>query len=214
MFIRSGLRYDYLTYDADQSVLEELIKHHISGQLKVAPEHMADGVLKVMNKPSFKIYKQFADRYKKLNEKLGKKQFLVPYLISSHPGCTLSDAVMLTEYLKSINYMPEQVQDFYPTPSTRSTCMYYTGIDPDTLKPVFVPKTQEEKKIQRALLQYRLPKNKDAVNKAYALARLESGKKEQTARKLSKEAPKKFVWGMEVYRKSLSPNKKGGKNKR
>lgn len=214
VFIRSGLRYDYLTYDADQSVLEELIKHHISGQLKVAPEHMADGVLKVMNKPSFKIYKQFADRYKKLNEKLGKKQFLVPYLISSHPGCTLSDAVMLTEYLKSINYMPEQVQDFYPTPSTRSTCMYYTGIDPDTLKPVFVPKTQEEKKIQRALLQYRLPKNKDAVNKAYALARLESGKKEQTARKQSKEAPKKFVRGMEVYRKSLSSNKKGGKNKR
>ncbi len=215
VFIRSGLRYDYLTYDSDQTVLEELIKHHISGQLKVAPEHMADGVLKVMNKPSFKIYKQFADRYKKLNEKLGKKQFLVPYLISSHPGCTLFDAVMLTEYLKSVNYMPEQVQDFYPTPSTRSTCMYYTGIDPDTLKPIFVPKTQEEKRIQRALLQYRLPKNKDAVNKAYALVKLENRKPEQTARKQSKEgAPKKFVRGMEVYRKSLSSNKNAGKNKR
>ena len=215
VFIRSGLRYDYLLYDKDQSILEELISHHISGQLKVAPEHTSDGVLKVMNKPSFSVYKQFADRYKKLNQKMGKKQFLVPYLISSHPGCTLSNAIELTEYLKSIGYMPEQVQDFYPTPSTRSTCMYYTGLDPDTLKPVFIPKSQEEKKLQRALLQYRLPKNKDAVNKAYALAKLESPKRENKVSKNQTAKPtQKYIRGTEVFRKSLSSKGGSGKNKR
>lgn len=215
VFIRSGLRYDYILYDKDQSVLEEIVKHHVSGQLKVAPEHMADGVLKVMNKPSFSVYKKFSERYKKINEKLSKKQFLVPYLISSHPGCTLSDAVELTNYLKSINYMPEQVQDFYPTPSTRSTCMYYAGVDPDTLKPVFVPKTKEEKSMQRALLQYRLPKNKDAVMKAYALTSLEKPKKtEKAINKKEVKSAVKYIRGTEVYRKSLSSNKKGGKNKR
>ena len=215
VFIRSGLRYDYLLYDKDQSILEELISHHISGQLKVAPEHTSDGVLKVMNKPSFSVYKQFADRYKKLNQKIGKKQFLVPYLISSHPGCTLSNAIELTEYLKSIGYMPEQVQDFYPTPSTRSTCMYYTGLDPDTLKPVFIPKSQEEKKLQRALLQYRLPKNKDAVNKAYALAKLESPKRENKVSKNQTAKPtQKYIRGTEVFRTSLSSKGGSGKNKR
>ena len=215
VFIRSGLRYDYLLYDKNQSILEELISHHISGQLKVAPEHTSDGVLKVMNKPSFSVYKQFAERYKKLNQKMGKKQFLVPYLISSHPGCTLSNAIELTEYLKSIGYMPEQVQDFYPTPSTRSTCMYYTGLDPDTLKPVFIPKSQEEKKLQRALLQYRLPKNKDAVNKAYALAKLESPKRENKVSKTQTAKPtQKYIRGTEVFRKSLSSKGSGGKNKR
>lgn len=215
VFIRSGLRYDYLLYDKNEGILEELICHHISGQLKVAPEHTSDGVLKVMNKPSFSVYKQFADKYKKLNQKMGKKQFLVPYLISSHPGCTLSNAIELTEYLKSIGYMPEQVQDFYPTPSTRSTCMYYTGLDPDTLKPVFVPKTQEEKKLQRALLQYRLPKNKDAVNKAYALVKLESPKRERANVKTQTAKPtQKYIRGMEVFRKSLSSKGSQGKNKR
>lgn len=215
VFIRSGLRYDYLLYDSDQTVLEEIVKHHISGQLKVAPEHMADGVLKVMNKPAFSVYKKFAEKYKKLNEKLGKKQFLVPYLISSHPGCRLADAVELTNYLKSINYMPEQVQDFYPTPSTRSTCMYYTGLDPDTLKPVFVPKTKEEKSMQRALLQYRLPKNKDAVIKAYALTSLEKPKNDKRNQAKGKENSRvKYIRGTEVYRKSLSSTKNGGKNKR
>ena len=215
VFIRSGIRYDYLLYEKDKTVMEEIVKHHISGQLKVAPEHMSDSVLKVMNKPSFSVYKQFADRYKSINEKLGKKQFLVPYLISSHPGCELKDAVMLTDYLKSIKYMPEQVQDFYPTPSTRSTCMYYTGIDPDTLNPVFVPKDKADKQIQRALLQYRLPKNKDLVNKAYALNSLE---KKETPKKPTREdkpkGAKKFIRGMEVYKKGLSSSKNGGKNKR
>ncbi len=205
VFIRSGIRYDYLLYEKDKSVMEEIIKHHVSGQLKVAPEHMAENVLKVMNKPSFKVYKEFSDRYKKINEKLGKKQFLVPYLISSHPGCTLSDAIELTEYLKSIKYMPEQVQDFYPTPSTRSTCMYYTGIDPDTLNPVFVPKTKEEKQLQRALLQYRLLKNKDLVNKAYTLYNLDRKVKEKPKKaKLEKTGKVKYSRGQEVYRKSLS----------
>ena len=139
--------------DKDDSFFKELCEHHVSGQLKVAPEHVSDPVLQMMGKPENSVYQAFTKKYKQINEKLGKKQFLVPYLISSHPGCTVEEAVKLTEYLKSIGYMPEQVQDFYPTPSTRSTCMYYAGVDPDTLKPVFVPKTKEEKSMQRALLQ-------------------------------------------------------------
>ncbi len=214
VFIRSGIRYDYLMYDTDKTVLEEIVKHHVSGQLKVAPEHSSDRVLSYMNKPSFKVYKQFAKTYKEVNEKLNKKQFLVPYLISSHPGCELSDAVELTNYLKSINYMPEQVQDFYPTPSTRSTCMYYTGIDPDTLKQVKVPKTKEEKSMQRALLQYRLPKNKDAVNKAYALYSLENKPERERVEKPKAKPTKKYIRGTEVFRKSLSSKgvKKGKKS--
>lgn len=156
--------------DKNDEFLHELIKHHISGQLKVAPEHTEENVLKLMNKPSFRVYKEFKAKYDTINQKLGKKQYLVPYLISSHPGCTLQDAVRLAEYLKSINYMPEQVQDFYPTPSTKSTCMYYTGINPDTMEEIFVPKTKEEKKMQRALLQYRKKENYDIVHKALELA--------------------------------------------
>ena len=170
VFIRSGIRYDYIMYDKDSPILEELVKYHISGQLKVAPEHMSDRVLKAMNKPSFSVYKAFADKYKAVNAKFGKNQFLVPYLISSHPECTIEAAVELTEYLKSIHYMPEQVQDFYPTPSTRATCMFYTGIDPDTMKEVYVPRTREEKRMQRALLQYRKPENRVLVEKAYTIA--------------------------------------------
>lgn len=166
VFVRSGIRYDYLMLDKNDEFLYELIKHHISGQLKVAPEHTEDSVLKVMNKPSFKVYQEFKEKYDAINKKLGKKQYLVPYLISSHPGCTLKDAVRLAEYLKSINYMPEQVQDFYPTPSTKSTCMYYTGINPDTMEEVYVPKTKDEKRMQRALLQYRKKENYDIVYNA------------------------------------------------
>ena len=180
VFIRSGIRYDYIMYDKNTAVLNELVKHHISGQLKVAPEHISDNVLKVMNKPPFKVYKEFAKRYEQINLKEGKKQFLVPYLISSHPGCKLNDAIELTNYLKSINYMPMQVQDFYPTPSTRATCMYYTGIDPDTLKSVYIPSSPLEKRMQRALLQYRLPKNKEIIKKAYVLAGIEKQESKQT----------------------------------
>ncbi len=201
VFIRSGLRYDYLTYDKNSdSILLELCNHHISGQLKVAPEHISDNVLKVMNKPSFKVYKDFANKYKEVNKKAGKNQFLVPYLISSHPGSTISDAVKLTEYLKSIGYMPEQVQDFYPTPSTRATCIYYTGIDPDNLNEVYVPKTASEKRMQRALLQYRLPKNRELVKKAYILANI----KDNNVNINNKAKDKGVYLKNGVYRKGLS----------
>ncbi|MBO7377553.1 MAG: YgiQ family radical SAM protein, partial [Clostridia bacterium] len=170
VFIRSGIRFDYIEYDKDKTVLEELITHHVSGQLKVAPEHCSEKVLKRMNKPSFSVYKKFAESYRVANERLGKKQYIVPYLISSHPDCGVKEAVELTEYLKSIHYMPEQVQDFYPTPSTRSTCMFYTGIDPDTMESVYVPRSPEEKRMQRALLQYRKPENRALVEKAYKIA--------------------------------------------
>lgn len=166
VFVRSGIRYDYLMMDKSDEFLRELIKHHISGQLKVAPEHTENNVLKVMNKPSFEVYKEFKEKYDAINKKLGLKQYLVPYLISSHPGTTIKDAVRLAEYLKSINYMPEQVQDFYPTPSTKSTCMYYTGINPDDMSEVYVPKDRREKKMQRALLQYRKKENYDIVLEA------------------------------------------------
>lgn len=205
VFIRSGLRYDYLLYDKNKEILQELVEHHISGQLKVAPEHISDKVLKVMNKPSFKVYKDFAELYKKANQKLNKKQFLVPYLISSHPGCTVEEAVKLTEYLKSIGYMPEQVQDFYPTPSTRSTCIYYTGVDPDTMERVFVPKKPEEKRMQRALLQYRLPQNREEVKKAYLLAGLHKQDK-PTAKKTTSERDDFNKKG--VYSRGLSSKKK------
>lgn len=208
VFIRSGIRYDYIMYDTNKTILSELVEHHISGQLKVAPEHMAENTLKKMNKPSFSVYNEFEKRYKKLNEEKGKKQFLVPYLISSHPGCTLKDAVTLMEHLKRIGYMPEQVQDFYPTPSTRSSCMYYTGIDPDTFEKVYVP-TNKEKQMQRALLQYRLPKNKELVNKAILLAGL--NKEQVQSKKDENVSKKKKIRGQEVFRKSLSSKKRGRK---
>ena len=166
VFVRSGIRYDYVMYDKDDTFLKELVKHHISGQLKVAPEHVSDNVLEAMNKPSFSLYLAFKKKFDDLNARLGKKQYLVPYLISSHPGCTLKDAVRLAEYLKSIGYMPEQVQDFYPTPSTKSTCMYYTGINPDTGKPIYVPRDKREKMMQRALMQWRKKSNYDLVHEA------------------------------------------------
>lgn len=159
VFVRSGIRYDYLLYDEDEAFFTELCKYHISGQLKVAPEHISDHVLKYMGKPGRKVYDAFSDKYYAINEKLGKKQFLVPYLMSSHPGSRLKDAIALAEYLRDNKLNPEQVQDFYPTPGSISTCMYYTGIDPRTMEDVYVPKTWEEKQMQRALLQYRRPEN-------------------------------------------------------
>ena len=170
VFIRSGIRFDYLINDPDDTFMRELVEHHISGQLKVAPEHISDAVLQKMGKPENAVYERFIKKYKKLNEQMGKKQFVVPYLMSSHPGSTLKEAVELAEYLRDIGYMPEQVQDFYPTPSTISTCMYYTGYDPRTMEKVYVPINPHEKAMQRALIQYRNPKNYDLVYEALTKA--------------------------------------------
>lgn len=166
VFIRSGIRFDYVLADPDDSFLRELCEHHVSGQLKVAPEHISKKVLDKLGKPSPEVYKKFVERYNRMNEKLGKKQYLVPYLMSSHPGATLTEAVELAEYLRDIHYMPEQVQDFYPTPSTISTCMYYTGLDPRDMTPVYTATNPHEKAMQRALMQYRNPKNYDLVKEA------------------------------------------------
>lgn len=166
VFIRSGIRFDYLLADSDPTFLHELVEYHVSGQLKVAPEHISDEVLKYMGKPRHAVYQSFCHKYENLNERLGKKQYLVPYLMSSHPGSTLKEAVALAEYVRDLGYMPEQVQDFYPTPSTLSTVMYYTGLDPRTMQPVYVPTDPHEKAMQRALIQYRDPKNYALVHEA------------------------------------------------
>lgn len=171
VFIRSGLRFDYLIYDKDDTFIRELCQHHVSGQLKVAPEHISDKVLTRMGKPENAVYEKFITKYKNVNQQLGMNQFVVPYLMSSHPGSTMKEAVALAEYIRDLGYMPEQVQDFYPTPSTISTCMYYTGLDPRTMEPVYIPKDFKEKEMQRALIQYRNPQNYDlvvaALNKAH-----------------------------------------------
>ena len=166
VFIRSGIRFDYLLKEEDGTFLRELCEYHVSGQLKVAPEHVAAPVLSLMGKPEHKVYEQFTEEFYKMNKKIGKEQYLVPYLMSSHPGSTLKEAVELAEYCRDLGYMPEQVQDFYPTPSTLSTCMYYTGVDPRTMKPVYVPKSPHEKAMQRALIQYRNPELYDLVSEA------------------------------------------------
>ena len=167
VFIRSGLRFDYILADRqEEDFLRELCQYHVSGQLKVAPEHVADPVLSMMGKPPHSVYETFAEKYRQMNLQLGKKQYLVPYLMSSHPGCGLKEAVRLAEYLRDLGYMPEQVQEFYPTPSTISTSMYYTGVDPRTMQPVYVPKNPHEKAMQRALMQYRRPENRALVEEA------------------------------------------------
>ena len=166
VFIRSGIRFDYVLADKNDDFLRELCEHHVSGQLKVAPEHISKKVLDKLGKPAPEVYKNFVERYNRMNEKLGKKQYLVPYLMSSHPGATLTEAIELAEYLRDIHYMPEQVQDFYPTPSTISTCMYYTGLDPRDMTPVYTATNPHEKAMQRALMQYRNPKNYDLVKEA------------------------------------------------
>ena len=170
VFIRSGIRYDYLMLDKDDTFFEELCEHHVSGQLKVAPEHVVDRVLKRMGKPSRAVYDRFVRKFYEINRKLGKEQYLVPYLLSSHPGSDLAAAIELAEYLRDIKYTPEQVQDFYPTPGSLSTCMFYTGLDPRTMEEVYVPKSPKEKAMQRALLQYRKPSNYKLVYEALTLA--------------------------------------------
>lgn len=166
VFIRSGIRYDYLIHDKDDTFFKELCKHHISGQLKVAPEHISENVLEKMGKPKKEVYEKFINKFENINKKIGKEQFVVPYLMSSHPGSTLKDAISLAEYLNKIGHRPEQVQDFYPTPSTLSTCMYYTGLDPRTMKKVYVAKSPHEKAIQRALIQYSDRRNYKLVKEA------------------------------------------------
>lgn len=164
VFVRSGLRYDYIMADKKRDkFIKELSEYHVSGQLKVAPEHISENVLKYMGKPAGKVYDEFREKFFRINKELGKKQYIIPYLMSSHPGSTLKDAIILAEYLRDIKYQPEQVQDFYPTPGTLSTTMFYTGLDPFTMKKVYVPKTKEEKAMQRALLQFSKPKNYNIV---------------------------------------------------
>lgn len=173
VFIRSGIRYDYLIYDKDEAFFEELVRNHISGQLKVAPEHVSNKVLSLMQKPSFEVYEKFEKRYYELNKKYGKNQFLIPYLMSSHPGSTLDDAITLSLYLKKKHLHIKQVQDFYPTPGTLSTAMYYTGLDPRTMEKVYVAKSKKEKAMQRALIQYYDPKNYNIIYDALKLAKRE-----------------------------------------
>ena len=170
VFIRSGIRFDYVLADPDRTFLKELCQYHVSGQLKVAPEHVADRVLVRMGKPKNEVYRRFVKAYREMNTCLGMDQYLVPYLMSSHPGSSLKEAVALAEHLRELGYMPEQVQDFYPTPSTISTCMYYTGYDCRTMEKVYVPKNPHEKAMQRALIQYRNPKNRELVEEALKMA--------------------------------------------
>ena len=170
VFIRSGVRFDYVMTDKSPVFLQELVKYHISGQLRVAPEHVSDQVLRYMGKPSHQVYERFLKAYEKANAKTGQKQYAVPYFMSSHPGCTVKDAVKLAEYVRDLGFTPEQVQDFYPTPSTLSTCMYYTGIHPLTGEKVYVPKDPHEKAIQRALMQYKNPANRVLVLEGLKLA--------------------------------------------
>ena len=166
VFIRSGIRFDYCMCDPDDTFINELCKYHISGQLRVAPEHISDNVLNKMGKPSNDVYEGFLKRYQRINKKTGKEQFVVPYLMSSHPGSTMKEAIELAEYIRDLGYMPEQVQDFYPTPSTLSTCMYYTGLDPATMDKVYTPVSHHEKAMQRSLIQYRNPENYELVKEA------------------------------------------------
>ena len=172
VFIRSGIRFDYLLLAKD-SFLEELCKYHVSGQLKIAPEHISDRVTRLMGKSNQDVYRRFAEKFRRMNEKLGKKQYLVPYFMSSHPGAKLEDAIELASFIKELGYRPEQVQDFIPTPGTLSTCMYYSGLNPLTGEAVYTAKRPEEKRMQRALMQYWEPRNHEIVRKALHLAHRE-----------------------------------------
>ena len=166
VFVRSGIRFDYALYDPDHTFIKELAEFHVSGQLRLAPEHVSDEVLRVMGKPSNSVYQRFCKEFQELSAEVGKDQYIVPYLMSSHPGSTMKEAVKLAEFCRDMGYMPEQVQDFYPTPSTVSTCIYYTGLDPRTMKEVYCPRDPHEKAMQRALIQYRNPKNRALVREA------------------------------------------------
>ena len=197
IFIRSGIRFDYLIADSDESFFKELVTHHVSGQLKVAPEHCSSRVLKMMGKPDINVYERFKKRFYELTESVGKKQFLVPYLMSSHPGSTMRDAIELALFLKREGLHPEQVQDFYPTPGTVSTCMFYTGLDPYTMESVYVPRTPEEKAQQRAMLQYFKPENRrlvlSALKKAGRLDLIGTGKNCLVAPDKAPQGPKSAV---------------------
>ena len=202
VFVRSGIRYDYVMADKDNKFFRELIEHHVSGQLKVAPEHIAEEVLQYMQKPAGNMYDKFRQKFFDINKQLGKEQYLIPYLMSSHPGSTLNSAIELAEYLRDTNYQPEQVQDFYPTPGTLSTTMFYTGIDPLTMKPVYVPKSKREKAMQRALLQYKAPRNYDLVHEAL----IEAGRED-----LIGMSPRCLIRPKDIrpYSNRVSKNKKG-----
>ena len=217
VFIRSGIRFDYVMADKDDGFLRELCAYHVSGQLKVAPEHISPEVLKRMGKPEAGVYLAFAEKYRRMNERLGKKQYLVPYLMSSHPGCTMKDAVLLAEYLRDTGHMPEQVQDFYPTPSTLSTCMYHTGLDPRTMERVYVPKSPHEKALQRALIQYKLPRNRKLVEEALLLAGREDligyGPKCLIRPERPKAAPTEPAGQTERGRERKGRRREGGKKK-
>lgn len=221
VFIRSGIRYDYLIYDKNPKFFEELCNHHISGQLKVAPEHVSNRVLSQMGKPKREIYDRFAAKYHKINKQINKKQYLVPYLMSSHPGSDLSAAIELAEYIRDMGYNPEQVQDFYPTPGSLSTTIYYTGINPLTGEKVYVPKEQEEKNMQRSLLQFRNPKNYALVKKALIKAHREDligyGKQcliSPTPPKKYKVKTNKTSTSLKEKNKPHKENRKNGKNKK
>ncbi len=219
-FVRSGIRYDYVMADKkNDAFFEELVENHVSGQLKVAPEHISKNVLAYMGKPSGKVFDAFCDKFYEINKRLGKKQYIIPYLMSSHPGSTLKDAVELAEYLRDIHYQPEQVQDFYPTPGTLSTAMFYTGLDPRTMKAVYVPKTKKEKAMQRALLQYRNPKKYDIVYDAlveagrqdligYGPKCLIPPKKQMFSKDKAKGEKKDSLKGKEQHKKSPKANQK------
>ena len=227
VFIRSGIRFDYVLADKKSNFLEELCRYHVSGQLKVAPEHVSDRVLKYLGKPGNDVYQEFVRQYQKTNERLKKKQYLVPYLMSSHPGSTLKDAIQLAEAVRDMGYMPEQVQDFYPTPSTISTCMYYTGLDPQTMESVYIPRNAHEKAMQRALVQYRNPDNYELVKEALLKAgrqdligfgpqclirpRKEIGRKE--GERTKQKSRKAGESSKQIGRKSGYSSKQSGTNK-
>lgn len=209
VFIRSGIRFDYILADPKEDFIRELCKYHISGQLRVAPEHVSDVVLRFMGKPEHAIYQKFADEFYRINKKLGKEQYLVPYLMSSHPGSGLKEAVALAEYIRDLGYMPEQVQDFYPTPSTISTCMYYTGVDPRTMEKVYVPVNPHEKAMQRALIQYRKPENYDLVKEAL----LKAGRADLIGfDKKCLIPPRRMAKNSAGYQKVKKPGDGSGKN--
>ena len=216
VFVRSGIRFDYALADKDDTFIKELCRYHVSGQLRVAPEHVSDHVLALMGKPGNEVYTRFINKCKKINEKLGMKQYVVPYLMSSHPGSTLKDAIELAEYVRDIGYMPEQVQDFYPTPSTISTCMYYTGVDPRTMKPVYVAKNPHEKAMQRALIQYKDPANYELVKEALIKEHREDligfdKKCLIPPRKIDRHKEKSFVEKKAGKSYNIKGNKKGGR---
>lgn len=215
VFIRSGVRFDYLMYDKSNEFLKELCRHHVSGQLKVAPEHVSPGVLGLMGKPKRQVYDKFVKAYTDMNKGIAKKQYLVPYFISSHPGSTLKDAVVLAEYIRDMGRMPEQVQDFIPTPGSMSTCMYYSGLDPRTMKKIYVPKAPKEKAMQRALMQYRLPKNYQLVKEALIRAGRTDliGYGPKCLIKPDGQSSKKMAFKTDKTRVSSKVSKKQKKNK-